>query len=233
MGELTLDKNAIESLKEDKDSYVGKEGIRYYREPSRTHYFFTPSAFMLKKGDHKFSQLQLAVSEFAFGVSDNITLEFGTALPFWFLGAEAANFLYAFKAGGSPLDNLHIAGGIKGFIIPSFSGGIHLPFLTLTTGTPDRHASLSVSPVADGKFNFGELTWISLSGLYRMKRNSSLISENWIMLGDKNLTLISGMGIRIFGKRFSADVGGFFFLSDGIGMPLPWLTFSWSIGKGR
>lgn len=200
-------------------------------------YFLAPSAMLLKEGQGSFAQLELLLSEFSYGITDNLNFSIGSILPFWFANAgQGFNMLAAVKAGGSVNEVLHLAAGAYGVFVPaalnSGVAALGVGFGSLTVGTPDRNATISIGiPVAAAGPVEGVL--VNISGMLRVSRIVSLTSELWSFSSEEPLnTWAWGGGTRLDLRPFSVDVGIFLLGQGGniVPVPLPWLSAAYNFG---
>lgn len=200
-------------------------------DPGRTRYLYSPSAFMLERGEGYLSQTQLLFTSVAYGQTDHLTVGVGTSLPFLFsFGGEGMNFTGTVKAGGSLTEHLHLAVGAQGLLLPSSAVSVGFLFGTATLGTPDAHLSLSAGPpfLADaGDGALGGLIY-TVSGALRLSDGIALVTENWIIPGgDEPFNVYSG-AVRFMGQRLAVDAG--LVLLEGVPVALPWIDFTWRLG---
>lgn len=205
--------------------------VRRPPDPSRTRYLYSPSAFMLGRGEGSVSQTELVLTSVAFGLTDHLTVGVGTSLPLLLASdGEGLNFTGTVKAGGSVSEHLHLAVTAQGLLLPGSAVSVGILFGTATFGTPDAHVSVSAgSPfAADGAD--GDLGGIlySVSGAVRVSDGISLVTENWIVPGgEEAFNVISG-ALRFLGQRLAVDAGLVFF--EGSPLALPWIDFTWRFG---
>jgi hypothetical protein len=200
-------------------------------DPNRTRYLYSPSAFMLKRGQGYVSQTELFVTSVAYGVDDHLTLSLGTSIPFLFV-EDGVNLVGAVKAGFSLGESLHLAGGAQTLWLPGVDAGTTGGFVfgTITVGTPDAHASFSVGPpfvTGTDRSQFGDVLY-SVSGALRVSEHFALVSENWIFPGGDGFYVFSG-AVRFIGHRLGVDAGLLFF--EDAEFPIPWLDFTWNFGR--
>ncbi|MBI3185786.1 MAG: hypothetical protein HYZ28_26915 [Myxococcales bacterium] len=212
-------------------------------DPTRTRYLYGASAFMLRQGEVQYSQIELFLSSVGVGVSDHLSLHAESFLPALLAGVAGLNGTVALKAGVRVYDQFHLAVGAQAFFImlffdrPLLGGNV---FSTATFGEPDAHVSLSVGvpflisgSVAD--ILDPPAMIVALSGNIRVGENVALVAENWLMpifLRRGEFYLFVAAAARIFGERFSADIGGVWpFTKRGPWsvVPIPWLslTYQW------
>lgn len=201
-------------------------------------YFLAPSALLLKEGQGSFAQLELLLSEFSYGITDNLNFSIGSFLPFWFANAgEGFNMLAMVKGGGSINEMLHLAVGAYGIFVPAALNPniavLGVGFGSVTLGTPDRNLSVSLGiPAAVS----GEVEGIifNLSGMIRVSRVVALTSEIWSFPtgGSPFNAWAWGSGTRLDLRPFSIDVGVVVMGQGGalVPIPLPWISAAYNFG---
>ena len=102
------------------------------RDPNRTRYLYSPSGFMLRQGEGYLSQTELILTTVGFGLTDWLTIQAGTVLPWVFFDPATMPFVLALKAGGSPSEYVHLAGGFQAFTIPGLGTGAAGEFSPVT-----------------------------------------------------------------------------------------------------
>ena len=224
-GFITIDKDIIDTIKTIEQ--ISKNGKLMDKDPSSTRYLYSPSAFMLKEGEASFSQKQLFFSSFAYGVTDYLSVQIGSAIPLLFV-KDARNVLGGIKLGTSIIDNVHIGGGVQSFIV---NGNVlAMPFGTLTFGTNHTHLSLNA-----GKPFFKDSEWessdpfYSLSATHRLSKNTALVTENCFFPRDNEATVVIFSGaLRIISNKLVTDLGLLF--EKDFEFPIPWLDFTYHFG---
>jgi hypothetical protein len=209
---------------------VAAEGP-WTRDPNRTRYLYSPSGFMLRQGEGYLSQTELLVTSVGFGVTDWLTLQAGTVLPWVIYHPSTMPFILAAKVGGSPSGLVHLAGGFQSFMIPNASTGM-VGFLygTVTLGTEDLHLGVSAGPpfaLTSGASELGKVI-VAISGNWRVARALALVSENWFVQVDGETKVMGSAALRFIGGRLGVDAG--FLFAQGAGVPVPWLDFTWHWG---
>ncbi len=199
------------------------------RDPNRTRYLYSPSGFMLRRGEGYLSQTALIITSVGYGLTDWATLLAGTVLPWVFFDPSTMPFILAVKAGGSPSPHLHLAGGFQTLVIPGVSELPAVGFLfgTVTLGTEDLHLGVSAGPpfaLSHGTSQLGKAV-VSVSGNWRVARSVALVSENWFVPVDHTTKVVGSAAIRFIGERLGVDAGFLFF--QGTSVPIPWLDFTW------
>ncbi len=228
-GYITIDQRLIQTRKVEKRVSISRTGKIGHKDPNRTRYLYSPTAFSLKKGDYSFSQKQLFFSSGGIGVTDNISLQLGAVMPFWFV-ENGFNIILGGKIASQVYSNIHVAGGFQTFLVPEFEEQLGVPFGTVTVGNYNAHASLNASVPFDitGKENqFGDRFTFSLSGLARLSNKFAILSENILFVEENDIVRIFSIAGRILGKNLSTDIG--ILVVNDLEIPLPWLdiTYHW------
>jgi hypothetical protein len=239
-GRVILSASSVREIKELEGASVDHRGQLRRPDPSRTRYFYGPSAMMLKQGEGYFSQKELFFSSLAYGLTDHLSVEMGSVVPAWFFGLGWINVSAGVKAGGSINEYLHFAAGAQGLVIPGFTTGMGpsmagFVFATGTLGTPTAHLTVSAG-LPFSVETYSSLTGgmiLTISGNYRLTPNMALVTENWILAAANPFTTIDGIGIRVIVDQISVDLGGvWIFTPDGplSDAPLPWVDFTYNFG---
>jgi hypothetical protein len=205
------------------------------RDPNRTRYLYSPSGFMLRQGEGYLSQTELLISSVGYGVTDWLTLQAGTLLPWALYQPSTMPFIVALKAGGAVSPNVHLAGGFQTLVIPGVSQFPAVGFLfgTLTIGTEDLHLGISGGPpfaFDKGSSRLGSAI-VSVSGNWRVARSIALVSENWFVPVNGSTKVVGSAAVRLIGERLGVDLG--FLFPQGSSVPVPWLDFTWHWAGAR
>ena len=215
------------------------------RDPNRTRYLFAPSAYTLDLGEGYFSQKQLALSEVAFAVHDDVTLLVGGVVPTWFM-EDGFNMVMGMKAGLQIASNLHWAAGVYGVVVPPTAlletelfGGGGIAFTTLTWGSEHYHGSLSIGMpfVYQNESVFYDPVLV-VAGNFRVARGLALVTEHWVIpsLLAQDVNSLAGLvntaALRFIGTfagdEWGVDLG--LIRVHGLDIPvLPWfdVTYNW------
>lgn len=202
-------------------------------DPNRTRYLYSPTGFMLRAGEGYLSQSELIVTTAMYGVTDHLTLGIGSSIPFWFGGYVP--LVATVKAGGSPAEWLHLAGGAQVATVlgadETFAVG--LLFATVTLGSEDLNLGVSGGrpwAATSGDTEVG--SWVfSVSGNWRVGRSIALVTENWLVPVDGKTEVVDSLAVRFIGERLAVDAG--FIFKIGEPYPIPWLDFTWHWGTPR
>jgi len=202
------------------------------RDPNRTRYLYSPSGFMLRQGEGYLSQTELLLTTVGFGVTDWLTVQAGTILPWLIYEPSTLPFTVAVKAGGSASEYVHLAGGFQVFAAPGLAtGAAGLLFGTVTLGTESLNLGVSAGPpfaIGSGTSELGRVV-VSVSGNWRVARSIALVSENWFAQVEGSTEWIGSAAVRFIGDRLGVDAG--FLFASGTTFPVPWLDFTWHFGE--
>ncbi len=245
---LEVDTSAVQSVEADALHHVSSTGKTWFDDPNRTRYFYSPSAMMMKRGESHFSQKELAISAFSYGLFDFLNVEVASAVPAYFAGLQGVNFLAAVKAGGQVGDRLHLAVGAQALLLPAVSSSnasgvpvLGLYFGSVTWGDRDFHLTFSggmpfnLQPPQLGSPLF------TVSACWRVAEMVAILSENWFLPSLANLGqdahgqffLAQVAGVRLMGEHFATDLGLIFtesqqgFLQP-VTFPIPWIDFTYN-----
>ncbi len=238
-GRVELPAESVESVEEEERAEVRGNGQIWFQDPNRTRYLYVPSAFMLRAGEGYFSQKELIFSSLSYGLTDNVTLQVGAAIPFWFVAnGQGLNLIGGVKVGGSLSEHFHLSAGAQALVLPGVFGsgpvGGGFVFGTATYGTPDAHLSLAAGvPFVLGTSGPNPFDYLLLtaSGNLRIGQGTALVTENWLLPSvsiNNELPLLNSLALRFFGTNWAVDVGAI--RVPGVGFPIPWLDFAYNFG---
>lgn len=216
------------SVAEVREAAAGAARAPWHADPSGTRYLYSPSGFMLPRGEGYVSQTELFLTSVAYGATDWLTIGAGGVVPAWFVD-EGFNLTGFVKVGGEVAPSVHVAGTVQALWLPglddSTSGG--LAFGTVTLGRPELHLGVSVGVpfVFGGEENeVGDLA-LSVSGVARIAPRAALVAESWFFPSADESVFLTGAAVRFIGSRLAVDAG-LVFMTDA-DIPLPWLDFTW------
>lgn len=232
MGEISINKSKISRIEVVSDESV--KGSQYWFEnPNSTRYFVGPSAFNLKKGEGYYQNNYIFLNSVNVGITKNISMGAGFELLSTFgINTGGPIFYVTPKVGFKAAKNLHVGGGVLYASIPVYTynsstkkrSGLGAGFGVITLGDKDNNFTLG------GGYGFSNNEWskrpmITASGMVRIGRKSSLVTENWfypqkeyaysnngqgfqttVAVSYKYRGLVS-YGVRFFGESMSVDLG--------------------------
>ncbi len=225
-------------------------------DPNATRLLFAPTGRPLAKGDGYFSDHYVLFPGFAYGLTDHFSIGAGmSTIPglgageqlfyvaprlAWQLRDRSALSLGVLYAGGGGWDDDGDGGAaVLGYGVGTFGGPAKSVSIGLGFGATRRttHEYLGRGQFRSSRsWDWREAPIVMLGGSVQVGRNTALVSENWLFLGD-DFDLAEqplALALRLFGRRLSADVGVIVFpaaLDEGF--PLPWLSITYGFGKSK
>jgi len=208
----------------------------------RTRYLYSPSGMMLEKGEGYISVKELIFTSMGYGVTDNISIVVGGAMPLWLV--TVPNIIGGVKVGGSLTDWLHMSAGGEVFGMPGYISGDFIDFGGLvfgnvTLGNPRAHLTLNAGYPFSPNGIENQIFIASLSGYYEFNHIIGAVTENWILPSTDFDSFVSfnSVAARLSPGDFAIDLGLIYFsdFSRDAGLftfplPLPWIDLSWSFG---
>ena len=240
---ITLPHSAVRSVKTASQTPQG-EGP----QTERTRYLYSPSAMMLEAGEGYVSQKELIITAFAYGITDNLSVDFAFLLPIVSLafGDFEIPAALGLRFGGSPTDWFHTSMGVQVVGLPTsafstFEDGYELflmPFGNVTLGGPDASITLNAALPISGD-DFAPASFITtVSAAYMFNDSVGIVTEHVIGAGfdrdPRRVTWGPALAARFMPSDFTIDAGLVYALDfeDGemnaSGFPLPWLDAAWN-----
>ncbi len=203
LGKIMYDNSQVEQIK-----IIDESQMRYFDHPLSSRYFLSPTAIPLRKGEKFYSNQNIFLNSFQYGVSKNVSIGAGfeTISTFFLLTPTPfANVKVSFA--GS--QNFHyggglLVGGVFGQLIDEYEY-FASPYGVLTWGDRDKNLTLGggVGFVSGERFSY-----MNISGTLRLSRRLGLISNN--LVGFDNIgggsEFIGFQGIRIMGRNIDVDL---------------------------
>lgn len=216
--------------------------IEEERDTHRTRYLYSPSGMMLKKGEGYISVKELIFTSMGYGVTDNISIVVGGAMPLWLV--TVPNIIGGVKVGGSVNDWLHLSAGGEVFGMPGYFSGSFIDFGGLvfgnvTLGNPRANITLNAGYPFSPNGIETQIFITSLSGYYEFNNLIGVVTENWLLPSTNfdYAIMFNSIAARLTPRDFALDLGLIYFseLDREYGaytfpLPLPWIDFSWSFG---
>lgn len=219
----------VASIAEVREAPAGATRAPWEDDPNRTRYLYTPSGFMLPRGEGYVSQTELALTTVAYGLTDWLTVGVGGVVPAWF-ASDGFNLTGLVKVGGEVTPWLHVAATVQSFWAPGLDEATTagLGFGTVTLGRPDLHLGVSAGVpfvVGDAENDVGDAVF-SVSAVWRASSRVAFVTENWFFPGSEDDVVVDGLAIRFIGAKLAVDAGLVF--ATGADIPVPWLDFTWN-----
>jgi hypothetical protein len=204
---ITVSLSSVQDIRVIPKSQI-HDGEYWYANPNDSRYLFAPSAFNLKKGEGYYQNTYLFINTFNYGITDNFSMGLGFEFISTFASLGASDFdpIYFLtpKYSTQVSENVRVGVGVLYGKVSDDIGGFGVGYGLVTYGNPEHNATLGLGfGFFDGEFS-GEPV-ITLSGMTRLSRRISLVTENWFFPADVYRGIIS-YGIRFFGETMSVDL---------------------------
>jgi hypothetical protein len=229
-GPITVPRAAVVELRQ-----VGRgamrAGVYWPPNPGDTRLFFAPTGRMLDKGEGYFSDTWLFFLNFVGGLTSRVTL--GAGFSVFPTSDLSQNILYLTpKVGLIQTTSFNLAAGaligyagFSGFDEAANDvGSFGIVYGVGTAGSPDGSVTVGLG-FGYGGGGFGDNPIVMIGGEKRVARRVSLLSENYIVTGVTDGTLVS-YGLRFFGDRLSVDLAFINLPSDPIFPGVPYVAFA-------
>ena len=212
LGTLQVPTINIERLEDLSDEKMRK-GKYWFETPSYYRYFLGQSAQPLRKGVGYYQNIWVFFNAAHYGITKNISVgggfeflsTFGAQTPIFFLAAKAGFPIGQRHSAGATIRYLNIADlGGDDDIDTDLAGGIFLGTAQYTYGTSDHNLTAGIGYGVAGKEAADRPVFV-LSGQTRPGRRFGLLTENYIIPGDK-VEAIFIYGMRFMGERISFDL---------------------------
>ncbi len=271
IGKITIQKSNIKTIKEIETPKI-INGQYWFTNPNSTRYVITPSAFNLKKGEGYYQNLYLFVQSFQVGVTDNFSIGGGTEIATILFAQKAPLFFYITPKYTVKVDtNLRLGAGVlymnvNGGDLTNINNHLGMVYGLGTIGNRDNNftAGLGWSFIKsnnlnsnngqrDSDFHLASRPTITLSGMARLTKRFSLITENWIVpFRDEkqvydpqtntysysqvnNYQYIVSYGMRFMSEKIAVDFGFFnnSFIAENIPIGIPFIDFTINFGGNK
>ena len=204
---IQIPKKTILSIKEVKSTDL-HNGEYWFPNPNETRYLFAPSAFNLKKGEGYYQNTYLFLNSMNYGITDNFSIGCGLEFLSTFGSLDNNTFDPIFfitpKVNTQVSEHLHLGLGFLYGNIPGLVGGFGVGYGLATYGNAEHNATLGLGfGYLDGRFSGDPV--ITISGMTRLSRRVSLVTENWLFPADVYRGIIT-YGVRFFGEQMSVDL---------------------------
>jgi hypothetical protein len=203
--------------------------------PHSTRYLFGPSAFMIPKGEGYFQNTWLFLNSVQLGVSPHFSIGGGieviTSIQVLTRGELGITGFLTPKLGWKVAPSIRLGGGallvrVNGWEAEGKPGSFGIIYGMVTLGQADRQFTASMG-MTGGANSAATHPVITLSGLVRISRSASLVSENWFFAGADPMQLYS-YGIRFNSGRLAVDLAFLNneFLMEDLVIGLPFVGFA-------
>lgn len=203
---------------------IRSDGTYWFPNPNPTRYFFSPSAFNLKKGEGYYQNSYLIINSLNYGVTDFFSIGGGFELISTFSPDTEPFFFFTPKINSRISENFYISGGLLIARADEFTLGTTYALATYGNHNDNITAGLGWGFI-EGDFSNEPI--ITLGGMTRIARKFSLITENWFVPDVNSYYPIISYGVRFFGEKIAVDLG---FLNNGdivndIAIGIPYVDF--------
>ena len=116
-------------------------------------------------------------------------------------------------------------GGAYATVPGSGGGGFGLLYGVGTLGNRDRNATIGLGYAVSEEI-LATSPLIAFSGMLRVSRRLSLITENWILPGETDIPGLFSLGFRIMGQDIAGDIAFLIFPSEFETVVIPYLSLA-------
>lgn len=230
LGNLTLSLSDIKRISEV-SVLKGKDGAYWFDNPQSTRYFWAPNGYNLKKGEGYYQNVWVLFNQAIYGITDNFSAGIGT-IPLFLFGSSATPAWITLKYSVPVVkDKINLGGGaLMGTVIGGGGfGGILYGISTF--GSKDKNINLGLG-YGFGGGEIASTPLFTVGGILRTGAKGYLITENYILMADKEIVGFMMFGGRRIIKHFGLDFG--LAMPFGTGMDgfyaMPWLGFTVPFG---
>jgi len=231
-GEITILQTNIKSKKDIQVQQI-KDGKPWLANPQSTRYFWAPNAYGLKKGEGYYQNIWVLWNQFAYGLTDNLSIGGGIIPLFLFAGAPTPVFATAKFSIPAVKEKFNISiGAIAGTVLGESDTGIGMVYGLGTLGSHDSNVTFGLGYGFSGE-GFASTPAINFSGMHRVSRKAYFITENYLVISDGEAFGLISAGGRSIIKKVALDYGLFIPVSAemDVFVALPWLGFTVPLGK--
>lgn len=230
LGEVSIFKKDIVSQLEVKAEQM-KDDKFWFPNPQSTRYFWSPNGYGLKKGEGYYQNIWILWNQFAYGITENISVGAGVVPLFLFAGAPTP--IFGTVKFSIPLENekVNLGGGaIFGTVVGENEGGLGLVYGLSTFGSSNNNVTVGLG------YGFAGGEWasspvINLNGMFRVTSRGYFITENYFVSAGGDSVFVTMLGGRWIIKRAALDYGLVIPLGDiGTFVAIPWLGFTIPFG---
>lgn len=231
LGEISIRKKEIKSREKVNIQQI-RDGKVWFPNPQSTRYFWSPNGYGLRKGEGYYQNIWVLWNQFAYGVTDNLSVGGGIIPLFLFGGAPTPVFFSPKFSFPVEKNKFNIgAGALVGTVLGESGSSFGILYGLTTFGTPDNNVSLGMGyGFAGGEWASSPI--INLNGMFRLSDRWYIITENFYVNTDGE-----GFGLLTFGGRWIIKKAA---LDFGLVVPVqpdisfiavPWLGFTVPFGK--
>jgi len=211
IGRIVIDKLKIKLYKVIPKNLREKEN-GWVENPNSTRNIFSPTGYGLRKNEGYYQNFMLGLNQLSYGFTDKftvgLTLEFFTSIAAINGELDSPAFAITPKYSIPVKEDLYNVGvGAMIINLPNTDQLFdwNLLYIVNTVGSKDRNISLGIAyGLKEG--TLADSPTYTLSGVFRVDKQLSLITENWFIPERNGSRIFSLFGVRITGKKVSWDI---------------------------
>lgn len=233
LGEITIPTKNIKKISEI-HIIQSKDGTYWFDNPQATRYFWAPNGYNLKQGEGYYQNVWVLFNQAIYGFTDHFSAGIGTMPLFLFGGGYTPAWITLKYSVPIVKDKINLGGGaLMGTVIGEGGfGGILYGISTF--GSKDKNINLGIG-YGFGGGEIASTPLFTVGGIIRTGAKGYLITENYILLADKEVVGFMMLGGRRIIKNFGLDFG--LAMPFGAGMDglyaMPWLGFTVPFVTGK
>jgi len=218
-----------EQVKAIEQVNLPKSGDRKDNAYSGSHYFLAQSAFNLEEGQFLYENFNILFNSFGYGLTDNFNVYAG----FEIISPLFSEFpvTYFTPKFSMPFNKGALSISSTLFIVP-FEDYSTFGFLqgALTLGTLKDNFTIGTGIGYSFQDGFEDaLIPVTASAMFGITNTLSVITENWILIGDGFTEGVISLGLRVHSKRNNSLSLGLWRVTEDTGPFLAWPTVSGTI----
>lgn len=232
-GTITILKSNIKNSQAIKET-AKVNGAYWFPNPQSARYFWAPNGYGLKKGEAYYQNIWVFYNQVSVGVTDHFSMGAGM-MPFFLLGGWTPVWIVP-KFSFPVIENKFNVGtgAFIGTILGEQSGFYGLIYGTATIGSRDKNLTIGLADGFAGD-NWMKFPLINLNGIVRIGPKGYIISENYFLSVDRELSAFLSIGGRSIIKNISLDYSLWFPVISGMNrlVATPFLGFTIPIGSKK
>jgi hypothetical protein len=234
LGDLNVQRRNIKNIQPiDKKKMI--DGAYWYDSPIDSRYFFNSNAYGIRKGEGYYQNTWIFLNQFAYGVTNNISIGAGFIPLFLFGGSPTP--VWATVRGSIPIkkDKFNVgAGGLFATVIGEDDANFGIVYGNATVGSRDRNVNLGVGYGYAGG-DWASTPAINFSGVYRTGKSFALITENYLVDAGEGNAFVGALGVRYIARKVVVDGALVVPYSelDEVFAALPWLSVTFPFGTKK
>ena len=198
-----------------------------FANPNPHRYLFFPSAFTLERGELMYQNTYLFLNSLGVGITDNFSISGGLEFLSLLNGGGTPLIYIAPKVSAPLSENFRLGVGGAYVTVPgNGGGGLGLLYGVGTLGNRDRNATIGLGYAVSQEALDSSSPLIAFSGMLRVGRRLSLITENWILPGETDVPGLLSVGLRIMGQDIAGDIAFLIFPSEFDTVVIPYLSLA-------